>query len=172
MYSGLARGIDTEAHCGALEAPHGKTVAVLPWLSEKEFYPEENFKLALDISRNGAILAEYYEPPRVVPSLNAKAAFVLRNRITSGLAQCVVLVESGATGGTYRQATIAKDQGRKIFAVKPKTDNKTAIEGFKQFIDMGAESIESATPVLRFLKRNSRNEKEKRIDSFYQTNIR
>ena len=63
IYSGLARGIDTEAHCGALEAKNGKTVAVLPWLSEEDFYPEENIPLSLDIARNGAVLSEYYDPP-------------------------------------------------------------------------------------------------------------
>ena len=153
IYSGLARGIDTEAHCGALEAKNGKTVAVLPWLSEENFYPEENIPLALDIARNGAVLSEYYDPPRSYPCApNARAAFVIRNRITSGLARCIILVESGSTGGTYRQATIARDQGRKMFAVKPKSDNKVALEGFKQFMAMGATPIESAKPVLQYLK--------------------
>lgn len=165
IYSGLARGVDTEAHCGALEASYGRTVAILPWLSEQDFYPEENINLAADITKKGAILSEYYEPPRVHPSLNARAAFVIRNRITSGLARCIILVESGATGGTYRQASIAKDQGRKMFAVKPKSDNKRAMEGFKQFIEMGATPIESAKPVLEFLSLNS-GVKIKRIDSF------
>jgi DNA processing protein len=172
VFSGLARGVDTEAHCGALEAPRGKTVAVLPWLSENDFYPEENIKLAADITKKGAVLSEYYDPPRAHPSLNARAAFVIRNRIISGLARCIILVESGKTGGTYRQASIAKDQGRKMFAVKPKNENKEACEGFQQFVEMGATPIESAKPVLKYLKEaSSSNLKEKRIDSFTKTSF-
>ena len=98
-------------------------------------------KLASDISKNGAILSEYYEPPRVRPSLNARAAFVIRNRITSGLARCVILVESGKIGGTHRQVTIAIKQRRKVFALKPRRDNKEAIEGFEEFVKMGATPI-------------------------------
>jgi DNA processing protein len=173
IYSGLARGIDTEAHCGALEAKNGKTVAVLPWLSEEDFYPDENIQLAADIARNGAVLSEYYDPPRAHPTApNARAAFVIRNRITSGLARCIILVESGSTEGTYRQATIAKDQGRKMFAVKPKSDNKVAVEGFKQFISMGATPIESAKPVLQYLKEfSAESGKEKTIDHFTSNSL-
>ena len=54
--AGLARGVDTEAHCGALEAPSGKTIAVLPWFHK--IYPEENVKLAFDIAKNGALISE------------------------------------------------------------------------------------------------------------------
>ena len=159
IYSGLARGIDTEAHCGALEA-RGRTVAVLPWLSDKEFYPEENFNLIHDITKKGAIISEYYDPPREQPSQRAPAAFVLRNRIISGLARCVILVESGKSAGTYRQAAIAKDQGRRMFAVKPKKDNKIALEGFNQFVKLGATPIDCAQPVLEFLKQVSPQERK------------
>lgn len=165
VYSGLARGVDTEAHCGALEAKNGKTVAVLPWLSQEDFYPEENIPLASDIAKRGAILSEYYDPPKAHPAaFNARAGFVIRNRITSGLARCIILVESGSSGGTYRQATIAKDQGRKMFAVRPKSDNKVALDGFKMFVKMGATPINSAKPVLDYLRENSKKTKE--IDKF------
>jgi DNA processing protein len=168
IYSGLARGIDTEAHCGALEA-RGRTVGVLPWLSDKEFYPEENFNLAHEIIKKGAIISEYYDPPREHPSQGAPAAFVLRNRITSGLARCVILVESGGGAGTYRQAAIARDQGRQMFAVKPKKDNKIALEGFNQFVKMGATPIDSPKPVLEFLKQiPSKKGKDEMIDKFYE----
>jgi DNA processing protein len=169
--SGLARGVDTEAHCGALEAPSGKTVAVLPWLDK--IYPEENVKLAQDITKKGALISEYYSPPFEHSSTQARAAFVIRNRITSGLSRCIILIESGMSGGTYRQAIIAKEQGRKIFALKPKRENKDALEGFNKFIEMGATSIESAKPVLDYLKQyQSTKVKEKRIDSFYQRSLK
>jgi hypothetical protein len=62
-----------------------------------------------------------------------------------------------ATGATCRQASSAKDQGRKMFAIKPKSDNKRAMEGFKQFLEMGATSIDSTRPALKFLKNKSQN---------------
>ena len=168
--SGLARGVDTEAHSGALEAPKGRTVAVLPWL--ERIYPEENTKLAQDITKNGAVISEYFRPPYEQSSKWARAGFVLRNRITSGLSRCVILIESGESEGTYRQAIIAQKQGRKIFALKPRRENTEALEGFNKFIEMGATSIESAKPVLNYLKRyKSTTLKEKRIDSFYQHRI-
>jgi predicted Rossmann fold nucleotide-binding protein DprA/Smf involved in DNA uptake len=114
-------------------------------------------------------VSEYYSPPfEHSASQQARAAFVIRNRITSGLTRCVILVESGSSEGTYRQAIIARDQGRKVFAVKPRRDNRVATEGFKKFIEMGATPIESAKPVLEYLKQYSSKVKEKRIDSFYQ----
>jgi DNA processing protein len=165
IVSGLARGVDTEAHCGALEASAGRTIAVLPWLDR--IYPEENIKLSRDIERRGAIISEYYSPPFESSSNQAKAAFVIRNRITSGLCRCVILIESGMSGGTYRQATIAKEQGRKVFALKPRKENKEAFEGFKKFVEMGATPIESAKPVIEFMKQYpSAKGKEKKIDSF------
>jgi predicted Rossmann fold nucleotide-binding protein DprA/Smf involved in DNA uptake len=97
---------------------------------------------------------------------------VLRNRITSGLSRCVILIDSGESEGTYRQAIIAQKQGRKIFALKPRRENKEALKGFNKFIEMGATSIESTKPVLNYLKRfKSTTLKEKRIDSFYQHRI-
>ena len=165
--AGLARGVDTEAHCGALEAPSGKTIAVLPWFHK--IYPEENVKLAFDIAKNGALISEYYTPPfeNSRSQSFAKAAFVIRNRIISGLCHCIILVESGVTGGTVRQASIAAEQGRQLFAVKPKSDNKEALEGFKKFVEMGAISIQSAQPVLQYLEsKNFKAIKEKKIDHY------
>jgi DNA processing protein len=165
--AGLARGVDTEAHCGALEAPSGKTIAVLPWFNK--IYPEENIKLAMDIAKNGALISEYYMPPfeNSRSQSFAKAAFVIRNRIISGLCHCIILVESGVTGGTFRQASIAAEQGRQLFAVQPKSDNKEALEGFKKFVEMGAIPIESAKPVLQYLENsNFKCIKEQKIDYF------
>lgn len=167
--AGLARGVDTEAHCGALEVPSGRTIAVLPWFNK--IYPEENIKLAADIAKRGAVISEYYTPPfeNSRSQSFAKAAFVIRNRIISGLCRCIILVESGVTGGTFRQASIAADQGRQLFAVQPKRENKEAFEGFKKFVDMGATPIQSAKPVLQFLEsKNFQSIKEEKIDKFYK----
>lgn len=165
VISGLARGVDTEAHCGALEASQGKTIAILPWMSR--VYPSENENLARDIMEKGAIVSEHYWPPREGSSQLARVAFVLRNRIISGLSRCVILVESSEGGGTFRQATIAIQQGRKVFALKPRQKNKEAIKGFEMFVKMGATPIVSAKPVLEYLKSSpSTKTKEKRLDSF------
>ena len=85
----------------------------------------------------------------------------------------MILIESGISEGTYRQAIIAKEQGRKVFALKPIRENKEALIGFNKFIEMGATSIESAKPVLEYLKQyQSTKVNEKRIDSFYQHSLK
>ena len=166
VVSGLARGVDTEAHCGALEAPRGRTIAVLAWLNP--VYPKENTELSYDIVARGALLSEYYYRPGSGFGKLNRARFVERNRVTSGISRCVIAIESGKEGGTVHQVRIALSQGRKVFAVKPKSSNKRAMEGHNAFIEMGATSISSANPVLNFLKKSSSKTAfgEKRIDSF------
>ena len=171
VVSGLARGIDTEAHCGALEVPRARTIAVLAWLDP--IYPPENVELAKDITARGALLSERFFKPSSKFKKLTRGKFVERNRITSGLSRCVIAVESGKEGGTVHQVRIALSQGRKVFAVKPKSSNKRAKEGYRLFLDMGATSISSAKPVLNFLKKSSTQAtfEEKRIDSFSQRSI-
>jgi len=171
VVSGLARGTDTEAHCGGLEAPRGKTIAVLAWMDP--IYPPENTELARDIMARGALISERYLRPTSKFAKLARGKFVERNRITSGICRCVVAVESGTEGGTVHQVRIAVSQGRKVFAVKPKSGNQRAKEGFKIFLEMGATPIGSAKPVLDFLKKSiaQRALEVERIDSFYQRSI-
>lgn len=171
VVSGLARGVDTEAHCGALEAPRGRTIAVLAWMNP--IYPPENVELAKDIMARGALLSERFFRPNSSFKKFTPGKFVERNRITSGLSRCVIAVESGKKGGTVHQVRIALSQGRQVFVVKPKSRNKRAMEGFKLFLEMGATSISSAKPVLDFLKKSRAQTtlKEKRIDSFYQHSV-
>lgn len=171
VVSGLARGVDTEAHCGALEAVRGKTIAVLAWMDP--IYPSENVELAKDIMARGALLSERYFKPDSKFAKLTPGKFVERNRITSGLSRCVIAVESGKEGGTIHQVRIALSQERKVFAVKPKSGNKHATEGYKTFLDMGATPISSAKPVLDFLEESSTQKtlNDQRIDSFYQRSI-
>ncbi|MHA1363609.1 MAG: DNA-processing protein DprA [Candidatus Freyarchaeota archaeon] len=152
VISGLARGIDTEAHCGALETPHGKTIAVLAWMDP--IYPPENAELAKDIMTRGALLSERYFKPDSKFTQLTPGKFVERNRITSGLSRCVIVVESGKGGGTFHQVRIAMLQGRKVFVFKPKVRNKLAMEGYNRFLEMGATPITSVKPVLDFLKKS------------------
>jgi len=171
VVSGLARGVDTEAQCGALEVPGGKTISVLAWMNY--IYPAENTELSKDISKRGALLSERYSPGLKFNETRAPGHFVERNRIISGISRCIIAVESGPNGGTVHQVKIAIAQGRRVFAVKPKRENNLAVEGFNSFIDMGAIPIDSIKPVKKFLEKNilMENAKEKKIDSFNQNRL-
>jgi len=171
IVSGLARGTDTEAHCGALEVPRGKTIAVLAWMNP--IYPPENVELAKDIVARGTLLSESYLKPSSKFGRLTPGKFVERNRITSGISRCVIAVESGKEGGTVHQVRIALSQGRKVFAVKPKSGNQRAKEGYKIFLDMGATPINSAKPVLDFLKKSTAQKtfEDRKIESFSQRSI-
>jgi len=171
IVSGLARGVDTEAHCGALEAPHGKTVAVLAWMGS--IYPPENVELTKDIEKRGAILSERYQKPFNKFSKFAPGKFVERNRITSGISRCVIAIESDEKGGTVHQVDLAISQGRTVFALKPQSSNERAMRGYKLFLSQGAISIKSSKEVLRFLEREKteRTPKERKLDSFSQYSL-
>src|SRR2546422_7926060 len=99
VVSGLARGIDSAAHAGALEA-RGSTVAILAGDIDY-IYPPENAKLADAIKKNGALVSEVSRH-----ALVHQGRFVERNRITSGLSKAVVVVESVRTGGAVRQGKL------------------------------------------------------------------
>ncbi|MGO9646359.1 MAG: DNA-processing protein DprA [Candidatus Bathyarchaeia archaeon] len=152
VVSGLARGTDTEAHLGALDVKGGRTVAVLAWLDQ--IYPPENWELAKTIERRGAILSERYDRP----SAFAPAAFVERNRITSGMSRCVIAVESDEEGGTVHQVRLALSQGKTVFTVKPKSSDERAKRGFQLFVKMGATPINSPRSVLEYLQAGEKDE--------------
>lgn len=166
IVSGLARGIDEWAHCGALEASKGRTIAVLPWIHPT--YPQEHENLLEDILRRGAMVSELFEQPH---DKSAPSRFIERNRITSGLSKCVVAVESDAEGGTVQQVRIALSQNRKVFALKPKGSDR-AKRGFKTFIDMGATPFEKPKEVLIFLEAEGiKNEQYPVLDAYYQYSL-
>lgn len=163
VVSGLARGTDEWAHSGALETPKGKTIAVLPWMIP--LYPPEHSNLLEEIQTRGAAISERLEKPF---GKSAKGKFVQRNRITSGLSRCVIVLESEEEGGTVHQARIAISQRRKVFALKPKRNDKFK-KGFKLFVDMGAVPIDSSKEVLDYLQKEAPiRTAEKKLDSFYQ----
>jgi len=163
IVSGLARGTDEWAHSGALETPKGKTIAVLPWMTP--LYPPEHSKLLEDIQRRGAAISERLEKPF---DKTAKGKFVQRNRITSGVSRCVIALESEEEGGTVHQVRIALSQRRKVFAVKPRRNDKFK-KGFKLFVDMGAVPVDSSREILDYLQKEAPIiAAEKKLDSFYQ----
>ena len=140
VVSGLARGIDTAAHRGALQGG-GRTLAVLGGALDC-LYPEENAELALGIARQGAVLSEF--PLGRKPD---KTTFPMRNRIVSGLCMGVLVVEAGATSGALITASQALDQGRCVFAVPGRIDSP-ASRGSHQLIKQGARLVESVDDIL------------------------
>lgn len=147
VVSGLARGTDTEAHCGALDVG-GKTIAVLAGHIE-DIFPKENLKLASDIIESGAILSEIS-----TMGMTHKGRFIDRNRITSGISECLIVIESNGSGGTYHQVNWAIEQGRKVFVMKPLDTDKQANQGFIEFIKLGAMPFDSLDIILNFLNEN------------------
>ncbi len=135
VVSGLARGIDSAAHRGALDAG-GPTLAVLG-SGVNMIYPPENAVLARRVLDNGSLLSECH--PLARPSA---LGLTIRNRIITGLSRAVIIVEAGATSGALHAARNAKAQGRLVFAIpngstgnaQLLTDGALPLEGVDQVI--------------------------------------
>ncbi|MBN1673803.1 MAG: DNA-processing protein DprA [Kiritimatiellae bacterium] len=141
LVSGLARGIDTVAHNGALKA-QGRTIAVLGSAVDR-LYPPENAPLAREAAANGAVVSEFRlgtEP--------GKTTFPMRNRIISGLSMGVVVVEAGLKSGAMITARSASEQGRSVFAVPGRIDSQ-ASKGTHDLIRNGAGLVEDIDDILR-----------------------
>jgi len=138
--SGLARGIDTAAHRGALKGG-GRTLAVLGGGIDC-LYPPENAELARQIAGQGAVISEF--PLGREPD---KTTFPIRNRIVSGLSMGVLVVEAGLTSGAVITANQALDQGRSVFAVPGRIDSP-ASQGCHRLIKQGARLVEGVEDVL------------------------
>lgn len=143
IISGLARGIDTAAHEGALAAG-GRTIAVLG-SGIGNLYPPENAALADRIAENGAVISEF--PVLYVPD---KQSFPLRNRIVSGMSQGLLVVEAPVRSGSLITANQALEQGRAVFAVPGPIDRPTS-EGCNRLIRQGATLVCSALDVIEDL---------------------
>jgi len=143
VVSGLARGIDASAHRGALEV-HGRTIAVLG-SGLLRCYPEEHVGLAEHIAGNGAVVSEF--PLEMDPH---PKQFPRRNRIISGLAQGVVVVEAGTRSGALVTADAALEQGRDVFAVPGPVDAPTS-RGSHTLLQHGAGLATCAEDILQSL---------------------
>jgi len=139
VVSGLARGIDSEAHRGALET--GRTVAVLG-CGLDVVYPPENDKLYSDIAANGAVISEF--PRHTGPE---PGNFPMRNRIISGLCRGVVVVEAQEKSGALITADFALEQGRDVFAVPGPINSKTSV-GTNNLIKQGAKLVSSLADII------------------------
>ena len=140
VVSGLALGIDTAAHEGALKA-HGRTVAVMG-SGLDQMYPADNRKLAEHISENGVVVSEF--PLGRKPD---KTTFPMRNRIVSGMVRGVLVVEAGRKSGALITAHQALEQGRDVFAVPGRIDSSLSC-GTHDLIKSGAKLVTSAEDVL------------------------
>jgi len=139
VVSGLARGVDTMAHRGALRG--GRTVAVLG-SGLDNIYPRENRMLAEKIAEKGAVVSEF--------PLDARPLgfhFPLRNRIISGLSLACLVIEASRKSGALITARLAADQGREVLAV-PGPVNSELSQGANWLIKQGAKLVESAEDVL------------------------
>ncbi|MFH1037937.1 MAG: DNA-processing protein DprA [PVC group bacterium] len=140
VVSGLARGIDTAAHRGALTAG-GRTIAVLG-SGLGNIYPPENRKLAEEIAAAGAVISEF--PVRAVPD---RQNFPLRNRLVSGLSLGVLVVEAARRSGALITARLAMDQGRPVMAVPGRIDSFAA-RGVNSLIQDGAKMVSEVDDIL------------------------
>jgi DNA processing protein len=141
VVSGMARGIDTAAHTGALQAK-GRTVAVIG-CGIDIVYPSENEKLANEIvEKGGALVTEF--PFGVKPD---RQNFPMRNRIISGWSLGTVVVEANLKSGALITASQAAEQGRQVFAVPGRADSILS-RGTNKLIKDGAKLTEDAEDIL------------------------
>jgi len=143
VVSGLARGIDSAAHQGALDA-EGRTIAVLG-NGLASVYPPENSALAERGVASGALVSEF---PMTTPP--AAENFPRRNRVISALSLGVVVVEGTEKSGALITARHAREQGREIFAVPGKVDNPAA-RGPHRLIRDGAKLVADASDIIEEL---------------------
>jgi len=144
VVSGLARGIDTAAHLGSLEA-NGKTVAVIG-CGFNHMYPKENLSLMETISRNGAVVSEF---ACAMPPL--KQNFPWRNRIISALGRATVVIEAGEKSGALITADYALAQNKDVFVLPSNIDNETAW-GSNRLIQDGARVALNPDDILSAIK--------------------
>lgn len=143
--SGLALGIDAAAHRGGLKSP-GSTIAVIGTGADI-VYPARNHALAHQIADEGCIISEFPLGTSPMP-----ANFPRRNRIISGLADGILVVEAAAQSGSLITAKLALEQGRDVFAI-PGSIHSPLSRGCHALIRQGAKLVETAEDILSELKR-------------------
>ena len=142
VVSGLARGVDSAAHRGALQT--GRTAAVLG-SGFDHMYPAEHESLAAEIAIDGIVLSEY--PPDTPP---LPLLFPLRNRLISGLSRAVVVIEANEKSGSLITAACALEQGREVMAV-PGNVLSGRSRGAHALIRDGAKIVECADDIVEEL---------------------
>lgn len=146
IISGLARGIDMAAHSGALHKD-GKTYAVLGCGIDR-CYPPENIEVFMECIKSGGVISEY--GPGIPPMAGN---FPMRNRIISGLADAVLVVEAKKKSGSLITADMALDQGKSVLAVPGRIADALS-EGCNNLIYNGATMVLSVADVVKELENN------------------
>jgi DNA processing protein len=144
IVSGLALGIDAQAHTGCLEAG-GKTIAVLGTGIDC-IYPRRHLKLAEQIVENGLLISEF---PLKSPPIAGH--FPRRNRIISGLSLCTLVIEAAIKSGSLITARMALEQNRDVLAIPGSIHNPLA-RGCHHLLQQGAKLVTSITDVLDELR--------------------
>lgn len=144
VVSGLARGIDTAAHEGAL-AGGGRTIGILGSGIDM-IYPKENMALAEQMAASGAVISEFCPGTEPLPG-----NFPARNRVISGLSLGVLVVEAASDSGSLITAGHAAEQGREVFAV-PGVAGGELSRGPNRLIKQGAKLVENIGDILEELK--------------------
>jgi len=144
IVSGMAKGIDSYAHEGALSSG-GRSIAVFG-SGLDVVYPPENKKLMNKIIDNGAILSEF--PMQTRPN---RENFPIRNRIISGISLGTVVVEAASRSGSLITAKLALEQGREVFAV-PGNINSGKSKGTNSLLKLGAKLVEGIDDILEELR--------------------
>jgi len=147
IISGMALGLDARAHEGALKG-QGDTVAVLPSGADV-CYPSQNHYIFKQILESGCIVSEFL--PGTIPQ---KWEFLSRNRIVSGFADILIVVEASARSGTSSTVNHALNQGKDVFAVPGRITDKMSA-GTNEFIKQGAHICTSYLDILLYLKNKS-----------------
>lgn len=153
IVSGMARGIDSAAHSGALEAK-GRTIAVLG-CGPDVVYPAENKNLMKRIIDSGSVVSEYMPGTSPMP-----AFFPARNRIISGISLGVVIIEANEKSGSLITANCALEQGREVFAVPGNIGSRNSL-GTNALIKEGAKLVMGIDDILEEIKKLKELKQEK-----------
>lgn len=163
VVSGMALGIDSAAHKGALEAK-GRTIAVFA-CGLKNVYPMTNFRLSQEIQKSGALISEYPIDTEAFP-----AQFPARNRIISGMSLGVIVVEAGEKSGSLITADFALEQGREVFAV-PGNISSPNSKGTNELIKNGAKLISTIEDITEELNLEIVYKEKSYVDNYEKQDI-
>lgn len=152
IISGLAYGVDSYAHTGALKVK-GQTFAILG-CGIDICYPKENFKIYMDIRKQGGIISEYGMGKQPIAF-----QFPMRNRIISALSDGILIVEAREKSGSLITADSGLEQGKNIYSIPGNIYSKLS-EGTNNLIKMGAKTVSNSQDILEDYKYNYINSKD------------